>query len=232
MSQERLAPQQPAECLIQSRKSSNKGGTVIAPDVWTVQEHRNRLADPKRPYRPEKCPACGCDKLHVHDYRERHPLGLVLVVVLLVVRFVCVNPQCRATWRVLPAFLARHLWWQWRDIEQSTIGATPMPVATEALGATRSTAPTATSPASVTTPATGSGGRARMPSKRSTQRWRQRLGASARQLIELMAKRGGSVLGAIECSLCVCMWRRCRLKLGGSSRVWRRWSKSSSGESG
>jgi hypothetical protein len=56
MSQERLAPQQPEDCLAQSRKSRCKGGTLIAADVWTVEEHRRRLSDPERPYRPAECP--------------------------------------------------------------------------------------------------------------------------------------------------------------------------------
>jgi hypothetical protein len=39
MSQNRLPPPQPEACLISSRASRYKGGTRIAEDLWSVEEH-------------------------------------------------------------------------------------------------------------------------------------------------------------------------------------------------
>jgi hypothetical protein len=187
MSQERLAPQQPADCLIQSRKSSCKGGTLIAAEVWTLEEHRQQLGERYASYRGlvGGCPTCGWAKLHVHDYRERKVLQALLVVVVTVVRFICVNPQCGATWQLLPAFVARHLWWRWRTVEQET--------AAEAAGCTPEHSPSAT-PLEVAP----SSGMAidRVPSTRTRQRWLERLRASAAQLVQLMASGVGKTVQA------------------------------------
>lgn len=201
MSQERLAPQQEAHCPKQSTKSSTKGGTLIAADVWTLQEHIHRLRDEARPYRPSQCPACDCNKLHVHDYRQRLPLGIAMVAALVVVRFICTNPQCRTTWRVLPAFLARYLRWPWDGIEAVTMAhvAVPPPsqtlseVKTPAAATARSAAPIG-SP-NVQTPINTQVGRD--PSLRTKQRWRQQLRYSAKQLVSLIAARGGGTLQAV-----------------------------------
>jgi hypothetical protein len=120
MSQERLPAPQPEECLILSRKSRYKGGTMVAEDVWTLEEHERRVADPDG-YRPEVCARCEGRALHVHDYLERKPLGRAKFYVLTVVRFICAEGRCGATWRVLPAFAARHLWWTWRAVETASV---------------------------------------------------------------------------------------------------------------
>jgi len=120
---QRLPPPQPEECLILSRKSRFRGGTIVAEDVWTLEEHRRRISSPDG-YRPCECARCGHDRLHLHDYLERKPLGALMLCVLTVARFMCANPSCGATWRVLPAFLARHLWWVWERVERSTPGRT------------------------------------------------------------------------------------------------------------
>lgn len=58
MSRDRLPLSQPDPCLTSSRKSRYKGGTIIAEDVWSVEEHRRRVAAPDA-YRPPACLACG-----------------------------------------------------------------------------------------------------------------------------------------------------------------------------
>jgi hypothetical protein len=39
-----------------------------------------------------------------------------------IVRYVCASPECRATWRVLPAFVARHLWRRWTTVARTIAG--------------------------------------------------------------------------------------------------------------
>ena len=164
MSPDGLPLPQPDPCLITSRKSTYKGGTLIDEAVWTLAEHNRRVASGG--YRPEACPTCGCRKVHVHDYLERHPLGLALVSVVRIVRFICASRACRATWRLLPAFLARHLWWGWEPIEATLLppanGPVPVPAAQPA----------------------------RPVPVRTQRRWRARLSSSARQLVALLASRG------------------------------------------
>jgi hypothetical protein len=79
------------------------------------------------PYRPDQC-RCGGQTLHIHGRRERKLEGTAVpdggVASITVMVFLCV--ACRATWRVLPAFLARHLWRAWAVVEgvvQGTRGA-------------------------------------------------------------------------------------------------------------
>ena len=73
--------------------------------------HELRMTDPGT-YRPAAC-RCGGVRLHVHDYRDRklRGSGRGNFTVVTVVVFLCV--KCLATWRVLPAFLARCLWRTW-----------------------------------------------------------------------------------------------------------------------
>jgi hypothetical protein len=177
MSQERLPPPQPDPCLIQSRKAKYRGGTLIAEQVWSVEEHERRLRDAAG-YRPEQCGHCGCGRLHVHDYPLRRPQGEPLLTLLRVVRFICSNEECGATWRVLPAFLARHLWWVWRRVSTATRGeASPVSIGAEEAGVT-----------TVLPERAEREGRA-VPA-RTQRRWQERLAASSRQLVVLMASRG------------------------------------------
>lgn len=191
MSQERLAPQQPAACLIQSRKSTCKGGTVIAGGVWSLAEHRKLVAGAAGGYRQcmHGCPTCGGLGLHVHDYRERKVLAAMMRVVVTVVRFVCVDPRCRATWQVLPAFLARHLWWTWRTVEQETAEALP------SVGEQReqTSLPEMTASDGTRTQ--------RVASPQTRRRWLARLRASPAQLVQLMKRRGGTVMASVVRSL-------------------------------
>ena len=41
-----------------------------------------------------------------------------LPAVVVVLQFRCADPECAATWRVLPLFLARHLWHPWKAVER------------------------------------------------------------------------------------------------------------------
>jgi hypothetical protein len=106
--------------------------------------------------------------LHVHDRLERHPRGLVLLAVLTVLRFICANPECRATWRVLPAFLARRLWWGWEPIARAI-------------------------QPEVATPTEASS-----PPARTRQRWMARLSSSARQLVLLASRGTKAVRAVAE----------------------------------
>jgi len=169
MSQNRLPPPQPDDRLIRSRKSKYKGGTLIAEEVGTREEHQRRLANPDL-YRPKGCGNCGGQVLHVHDYPERRPLGMVLTAAIRLVRFICANAACRSTWRILPAFLARHLWWTWEAVEAITQGpVSAQPSVTQVV----------------------------KPSRQTVGRWLGRLASSARQAVVLMGSRGAEVLRAV-----------------------------------
>lgn len=216
MSQERLPPQHPEACLTTSRASRCKGGTLIDENVWTLGEHARRLSSPDG-YRPDSCPRCGAGRLHVHDHLERKPLGLASVVVG-ILRYICANPDCGATWRILPAFVARHLWWAWPAVARTMWeqpGVLTPPPAPPALARDESAAVESAAVESEPTSATGGqavgsepcvpptdAGRAavgpscRVP-ERTRDRWQKRLQSSARQLVVLLASRGTAVLRAL-----------------------------------
>lgn len=161
-----LPPPSAERCLETPRKSRTRGGTVIAEDVHDLQEHRRRMACADA-YRPESCLGCRGVHLHVHDRPERRPKGdRRLAVVEPVLRFRCASEDCRATWRVLPLFLARHLWHTWRAVEHAVA---PAPDA----GAEPRMAPIAA---------------------RTRQRWKTRLALPARTLVVLLAMSGGAAL--------------------------------------
>lgn len=117
-------PPPPAEsCLETPRKSRYRGGTLVAEEVHDLAEHLRRLADVDQ-YRPGHCPGCGFGHLHVHTRPERHPLGdSSLPPVVEVLQFRCASEACGATWRVLPLFLARHLWHAWRAVERGVLAS-------------------------------------------------------------------------------------------------------------
>lgn len=186
MSRDRLPPPQPESCLTTSRASRYKGGTIIAEDVWTPDEHARRMRSPDG-YRPKECGRCGHDRLHVHDYLERRPLGLAMLAALRIVRFICANPSCKATWRILPAFLARHLWWVWRQVEGASTSPAPTPPAEPATVSVA--APYAPLPSQAPPP--------RPVPMRTRDRWLGRLKSSARQLVVLLATTGTTAVKAI-----------------------------------
>lgn len=114
MDPEWAAPPAAQTCLVSSDASrGRKGGTLIDERVLELSVHETMMKDPAS-YRPAEC-RCGCTRLHLHDRRERRALGPGSAVVVTVVRFLCA--KCFATWRVLPAFLARCLWRTWEVVE-------------------------------------------------------------------------------------------------------------------
>lgn len=162
-----LPPPDPETCLVTSRVSRFKGGTLIDDEVRDIETHERRVRDPDG-YRPCRCPRCGHGVLHVHGYPERYPRGeLGVPVIVRIVQYICAAAECGATWRVLPVFLARHLWRGWRTVERVVMPA----------GVPRSAA-------------------APIP-ERTKQRWRSRFSASARMLVVLLAASGGPVLEAL-----------------------------------
>lgn len=95
----------------------NKGGTLLAAEVITHEQHTAALANPDIE-RPPRCAACDCPRVHVHERRTRllDGLGSAQVDILI---FRCARPSCRVVWRVLPAFLARHLWRTWERVTEA-----------------------------------------------------------------------------------------------------------------
>jgi hypothetical protein len=87
--------------------------------------------------------------------------------VVRIVQYVCATAECGATWRVLPMFLARHLWRAWKTVERVVMPA----------GMPRSAA-------------------APPLPRRTEQRWRTRFAAAARVLVVLLAASGGAELEA------------------------------------
>ena len=120
MSQRRLPPPEPAPCLVRPYPSSQKGGTLIAEHVTDRAEHRRRLCDPDG-YRPGECPRCHHRGLHVHDHLDRTLAADGVEISIGIVRYRCT--ACEATWRILPAFVARHLWRSWDTLEAHTRSA-------------------------------------------------------------------------------------------------------------
>jgi hypothetical protein len=89
-------------------------------------------------------------------------------LVVRVAQYMCAAGECGATWRILPMFLARHLWRAWKTVERVAL-------------------PGAVSSASTAPP---------VP-ERTQCRWRARLAAAARVLVVLLAASGGLALEAV-----------------------------------
>ena len=101
-------------CLDAGSPSSQRGGTLLAEGVRTLDDHQSALLDADC-CRPKSCPTCRHGRMHVHDYRERKPKGDTdWPPVIAVMRFNCA--ACDAVWLVLPSFLSRHLWRVWTTV--------------------------------------------------------------------------------------------------------------------
>lgn len=160
-----LPPPCAEPCLDTSRMSRFKGGTIIAEEVRDLGEHQRRMADADA-YRPSPCLTCGHETLHVHCRPERHPKREPsLPAVVPVLQFRCADAECGATWRILPLFLARHLWHAWKTVERVVRPSAALP---------KATAPP-------------------VPAQ-TERRWRARLDSTARVLCVLLAASGGAVL--------------------------------------
>ncbi len=154
-----------------SSKPGQKGGTLIAEDVITLDEHHRRLADPDL-YRPDRCGHCGSSGLHAHDFRERVLRADPVTPVEQFRRYLCA--ACRAVWQVLPVFIARHLHRRWEVVQTASVDA----------GVVASS---------------GTERRVEVP-PRTTMRWAMRLRASAARLTQVLAVTGGDlveVLGSV-----------------------------------
>lgn len=110
-----------ARCLVQAYSSRKRkdgtpqqGGTYVCGDVQTLDEHERHLREGS--YRPDAC-RCGGTTLHRHGERLRTLLGAMVSVLIAIAIFRC--PKCGATWRVLPAFLARCLHREWDVVEHA-----------------------------------------------------------------------------------------------------------------
>ena len=89
--------------------------------------------------------------------------------VVVVLQFRCALDGCGATWRILPAFLARHLWHAWKVVEQVVrpVPTTPAVTARSSLAA------------------------------RTRGRWLARWSSAARVLVAVLAVSAGVVLEKI-----------------------------------
>lgn len=162
------APPPPAEaCLLRSYPSSQKGGTLIASGVDDAETHRDRLASGT--YRPLQCGHCEHDVLHVHDYRRRVTQLVPAKLVIRIVRYCCTNEACEARWQILPAFVARSLWFNWPLVEEACLDEPHE----------RAARPTS------------------RPAPRTTRRWRSRLASSARAIIVALAASTEDALGGV-----------------------------------
>lgn len=88
--------------------------------------------------------------------------------VVRVAQYQCAEATCGATWRILPRFLARHLWRVWKTVERVAL-------------------PDGVPPPSAAPP---------IP-ERTRSRWRSRLAAAARVLVVLLAASGGQALESV-----------------------------------
>ncbi len=179
----------PEACLCRRYPPGQKGGTLIAEDVLTLEHHEKMLCTGA--YRPQRgCPKCA-GYLHIHDYRNRllvaDPASAITVV-----RFLCC--LCGATWQVLPAFLARHLWRSWHTVERAV--ETPQQAPTMANDSAPST---------------------REIPERTRQRWLTRLCASAALLIVTLSTAETPLLATVAGA--VGLWRSRRELVDVHTRI-------------
>lgn len=126
MPKDTSAPPEAEACLTTSRASSYNGGTLIVASVTDRAAHEALLCDPDG-YRPSECARCGHPTLHIRAYPERRPRGEASDTPICLVQYVCADDDCGATWRMLPGFLARHLWRRWSTVERIVEDVPPTP---------------------------------------------------------------------------------------------------------
>ena len=117
------SPPPPAEpCLNRDRLSSQRGGTLINESVTDLETHARWMLDLDL-YRPPECKKCHHNRLHMHDRKNRVLFGDPAEATIQVAIYLCAG--CGATWRILPRFLARHLWRRWAVVEAHAIAVAP-----------------------------------------------------------------------------------------------------------
>jgi hypothetical protein len=119
----RSPPPPAAPCLTRDRLSSQKGGTLVNESVADIETHKRWMLDLDR-YRPAECKKCHHPKVHMHDRRQRVLLGDPAGRTIQVAIYLCA--ACRATWRILPRFLARHLWRRWAVVQVAVSRSPPV----------------------------------------------------------------------------------------------------------
>jgi hypothetical protein len=67
--------------------------------------------------RPEKCPCCGGDGLHVHDQYIRNVQEQGQSLEIPVFRFRCTNLECKKTMSVIPSFVGKYQRFTW-DVQE------------------------------------------------------------------------------------------------------------------
>lgn len=93
-----------------------KGGTLIAESVEDLATHERYLRSDR--YRPAGCPRCG-EQVHCHEHRARLLLGEAKGSTDIVIYRCADHDNCGAVWRILPRFLARHLWRAWSTVART-----------------------------------------------------------------------------------------------------------------
>ena len=142
-------------------RENQKGGTLIAEEVFDREEHYQLLCDPDT-YRPPICLSCQGECLHAHSFRDRRTRGDPESVAEQVRRYKCII--CEAVWTVLPAFLARHLHRSWETVHSALVKAGVLK-------------------------GTGNEKRVEVPAS-TVRRWKARLFSSADVLIQVLAGAG------------------------------------------
>jgi hypothetical protein len=72
--------------------------------------------------RPEKCPSCGEDHLHVHGQYIRIVQGEDQSLEITVFRFRCANPECKKTISMIPSFVGKYQRFTWDVQEKVCVG--------------------------------------------------------------------------------------------------------------
>lgn len=93
-----------------------KGGTLIAEGVEDLETHERCVRMDR--YRPPSCPRCGA-LVYCHEHRARLLLGEAKGSTDIVIYRCADHDKCGAVWRILPRFLARHLWRSWSTVERT-----------------------------------------------------------------------------------------------------------------
>ncbi len=101
-------------------KPGQRGGTLIAEDVCSLDDHRHWVALVDA-YRPERCASCLYETLHGHGRRSRLLRMGDWSIEEEIRRFQCKG--CGGIWQILPAVIARRLHRAWGVVQSAAEGA-------------------------------------------------------------------------------------------------------------